>query len=177
MKFSSFFYFIVLCLSSTFVYGADTAHASSDSALPQLDFYWWPSQIFWLIVVGSLFYMLIKNKALPQIRDCIHDREQKIADNLEDARRFLDEAKMERAAFEERLNKATLEAKKIREQARKVATDSADARISELKDDIKLQQDRFKSDIERQKANALKEIELVSKALADDIYATAAGKK
>lgn len=53
--------------------------------MPQLDFYWYASQLFWLVVTFSVLYFGLSRKALPRLSETLQGRRERIADDLEAA--------------------------------------------------------------------------------------------
>lgn len=53
--------------------------------MPQLNFYWYASQIFWLCLTFGFLYVVLLKKALPRLNDILQGRRERIADDLEAA--------------------------------------------------------------------------------------------
>ena len=61
---------------------------AAEAGMPQLDPTYWFSQIFWLIIIFSVLYFSIAKFFIPKIKKNLDDRENKIKDDLEDAKNF-----------------------------------------------------------------------------------------
>ena len=59
---------------------------AAEAGMPQLDPVYWPSQIFWLIIIFLSVYFLIAKIFIPKIEDNIESREDKIRKDLEEAK-------------------------------------------------------------------------------------------
>ncbi|MEM7071542.1 MAG: hypothetical protein AAF403_07260, partial [Pseudomonadota bacterium] len=64
----------------------------ADSGLPQLNPSHFLSQIFWLAICFSIFYIVISRIALPRIGESLDQRANEINHNLERAKKLNDEA-------------------------------------------------------------------------------------
>lgn len=96
------------------------------SAMPQLDFSTYPSQIFWLVVSFAVLFILMWKVAIPRVGDVIEQREQKIRADLEKAEQLRDEIASAEESVEKALSEARAEAQEImRKAADKVAADHA----------------------------------------------------
>lgn len=103
---------------------SDAAEAAS-GGLPQFDFTWWSSQIFWLVVTFGLLYFILAKFILPRIGEGISERSDRIADDLDAASRMQKEAEQANIAYERMMADAKAKAHNIAETTRK----SVDAEI------------------------------------------------
>ena len=51
---------------------------AAEAGMPQLDPTYWPSQIFWLVLIFTCLYLILSNLFIPKIKDGINDREKKL---------------------------------------------------------------------------------------------------
>jgi F-type H+-transporting ATPase subunit b len=58
---------------------------AGESGMPQLDFATYPSQVFWLLIVLVLLYVMLSRYAIPRISSVLEERQDSIADDLEKA--------------------------------------------------------------------------------------------
>ena len=75
-------FFIVLIFSTLF----GGSLFAAEAGMPQLDPEYWPSQIFWLIIIFLSVYFLIAKIFIPKIEDNIESTEDKIRKDLEEAK-------------------------------------------------------------------------------------------
>jgi len=104
-----------------------TGHAmassgGSEPGLPQLDISTWPSQIFWLVVIFAIGYVLMAKVVTPKIGDVLEERRARLDDDLGKAREASADAAKIRAEYEASLEKARSDAADF---AREAAADSA----------------------------------------------------
>lgn len=117
--------------------------------MPQFDFVnnLWESQIFWLVVIFSVFFFLIHTLIAPRIQKILDSREQKLSADMRRAEELKDE--LERMLAE----KDTLLAK-----ARNEASNIYSKEMERVQKDIAKKQDEAQSKIDEQIATAEKKI-------------------
>ncbi len=69
----------------------NSAHAEIEG-LPQLDFTTYTPQLFWMVLVFALLYIVFSKKTLPDISTVIENRKNHIESNLESAEKLTAEA-------------------------------------------------------------------------------------
>jgi F-type H+-transporting ATPase subunit b len=120
--------------------------------MPQLDFSTYPSQLIWLAIIFFGLYMVLSKFALPRIGGIIEQRRDRIAADLDEAKRLKEESEKALATYEAELAEAKTRAHAIAQEARdKLGTETdrqradveaqisaqlaeADARITESRD-------------------------------------------
>ena len=136
-------YFIVLI--STLLMGENLIAA--EAGMPQLDPQYWASQIFWLIIIFLLIYLLIARIFIPKIKSNIDVREDKIRKDLEEAKLFKEDSEKKLKTYIDLINSAKNDAKKILSQSRQ-----------KLNEDIQIKKKEIQKEIEKEILNAEKEI-------------------
>ena len=81
--------------------------------MPQLDPTYYPTQLFWLVVVFSVLFVVLWKIALPRISRIREVRQSKIEADLEKAKAVKIEAESVLQAYEKLLAKASAEAQEI----------------------------------------------------------------
>ena len=116
--------------------GRALAAGTSEPGLPQLDISTWPSQIFWLIVIFGVGYVMMAKIVTPKIGTVLEDRRTRLDGDLGKAREASAEAAKIRADYEADLESARSDAAAF---ARKAAAEAAEKAASvEGKADKKL---------------------------------------
>lgn len=112
--------------------GADAASAP----FPPLDPWHFPSQIFWTLLLFGLTYIVLSRFILPKLGSTIETRQSTLADDLDDAQRFSDEADRAQKALEIRMAEARSKARETADAARaKIDADLA-AKTAKVDADI-----------------------------------------
>ena len=109
-------------LSAVSITAQAFAAGASQPGLPQLDISTWPSQIFWLVVIFGVGYLIMAKMVTPKIGNVLEERRARLDDNLGKAREASAEAAKIRADYEADLEKARGEAA---DYARNAATEAA----------------------------------------------------
>lgn len=105
----------------------EVAEAAGHGAggLPQFDPTWWPSQIFWSLVIFAVLYFVLSKLLLPKVSGAIEARNQKIAGDLADARRLKTEAEAQSAAAAAEMAEARARAHRTAAEAKAKAAAAA----------------------------------------------------
>ncbi len=86
--------------------------------MPQLDFSTFAPQIIWLAISFLALYLLMARVALPRIATVLEERRDRIADDLDEARRLKTETEEVILAYEAELAEARAKAHGIASEAR-----------------------------------------------------------
>jgi F-type H+-transporting ATPase subunit b len=118
--------------------GAHGAGAAAEASLPQFDFSFFASQVFWLVLVFAGLYVVLSRALLPRIGGAIAARDNKVRSDLDLAKTANDKAQEARAGFEKSLAGARADARAKADAVRKAAAEAraragaeADARLAE----------------------------------------------
>ena len=91
---------------------------SAEAGMPQLDPEYWPSQVFWLIIIFLTIYILISKIFIPKIKGSIDLREDKIRKDLEEAKTFKEQAELKLNEYNSLMETAKIDVKKIISKSR-----------------------------------------------------------
>ena len=108
------------------------AAAEGGDTLPQFDASKFASQLFWLTVSFVVFFLIMRNNALPKIEEALETRSRKIDDDLDKASAHREEAEAAMAAYEKALADAAEKAKAIHREVAQKFAESAAARRTAL---------------------------------------------
>ncbi len=155
----------IVKLTTKFAYSTE-----QNGGMPQLDPSSFNSQVFWLIIIFSLLFLLINFKFLPKITDIRRTREDLIKYNIDTA------------------NENNKKIVKINEEITQIierAKDESDGMIKECQQEnskifnielqkavelLKKQEKSILSDLKKKETNIKKDIFKYSKSLAESIY-------
>ena len=136
---------------------------SADSGMPQLNTEFWPSQVFWLILIFSILYLIIWKIFLPRITYSVENRKSRIVNDLDEAQKLKDNAEKKLKEYNEIIENAKKEAKKIFENNRK-----------KLEEDLEKKKHKLNSEIEKELAAIEKEIKDLKKSSLSNVSKIAA---
>ncbi len=97
------------------------AFAAESGGMPQLNPEFWVSQIFWLILIFGILYVILSRLILPKISKNLESRKSQILENIEAAEKQRKDSETKLKEYEEIINESKLEAKNIFNQSREKA--------------------------------------------------------
>ena len=124
----------------------------ADAGMPQLNPEFWGAQIFWLILIFSILYLIIWKIFLPRITYAIENRKSKIVNDLDEAQKLKENAEKKLGEYNRIIENSIEEAKKIISDGKKM-----------LDQDIEKKKKNFNIQIEKEIASVEKEIENLKK--------------
>jgi|TARA_B110000881_G_C18596653_1_gene531895 F-type H+-transporting ATPase subunit b len=150
---------------------------AAEAGMPQLDPKYWASQTFWLILIFSALYISISNFFLPKIKDSLNDRENKIKDDLDEAKNLKELADKKREEYLLIMENAKSEIVKIIVDS-KSKLDLDIQKKKEITDkEIETELRQAQKEIENLKQNSIKDIALISRELTSKIIEDISGDK
>ena len=114
----------------------------SEAGMPQLNPEFWTSQIFWLILVFSILYLVIWKVFLPKITYTIENRKSRVVNDLDEAQKLKENSEKKLKEYNQIIENSKKEAKKI-----------IDDGIKKLDRDIENKKQKFDTEIEKELAN------------------------
>jgi len=148
------------CLATFIFY--DKAFGS-EAGMPQLNPKYWVSQVFWLILTFSIFYLIIWKIFLPKITNSIENRKSKTVNDINEAQKLKENAEKKLKEYNLIIENSHKEAKNIIENGRK-----------KLEQDIKNKNKKFNGEIKKELISVEKEIQDLKKSSTEDVGKIAA---
>ncbi|MEM0899643.1 MAG: F0F1 ATP synthase subunit B [Pseudomonadota bacterium] len=164
--------FVTSALAAT----AETADAA-DGVFPPFDSSNFTSQIFWLVVTFGLLYWLMQKILVPRVSDILETRSDRIANDLDKANEFKEQADEAIAAYEQELATAKAKASEIGAKARDAAKSEADARQSKAEADLADKMVAAEQRISDVRAEAMKEVGSIASDATGSILEQLIGAK
>jgi len=135
----------------------------SEAGMPQLNPEFWAAQIFWLILIFSILYLVIWKIFLPKITYGIEKRKSRVVNDLDEAQKLKENAEKKLNEYNKIIENSKKEAKKIIEDSKK-----------KLDRDIKNKKQKFNGEIEEELKTVEKEIKDLKKSSISNINNIAA---
>ena len=85
----------------------------AEAGMPQLNPEFWTSQIFWLILVFSILYLVIWKVFLPKITYSIENRKSRVVNDLDEAQKLKENSEKKLKEYNQIIENSKKEAKKI----------------------------------------------------------------
>jgi len=130
----------------------------AEEGMPQLNPEFWASQIFWLILIFSILYIIIWKIFLPKIADIIENRKSRIIGDLNETQKLKENAEKKLNEYNKIIEDTKKEAKRIIEDNKK-----------KLENDIKSKKQKFNEEIEKELMSVEKEIKNLKKSSISSI--------
>ncbi len=165
-------YFIVLI--STLLMGENLIAA--EAGMPQLDPQYWASQVFWLIIIFLLIYLLIAKIFIPKIKSNIDVREDKIRKDLEEAKLFKEDSEKKLKTYIDLINSAKNDAKKILSQSRQKLNEDIQIKKKEIQKEIEKEILNAEKEIKKFKTDSVDKINVISEEIASNLIKNIIGE-
>ena len=130
----------------------------AEVGMPQLNPEFWLAQIFWLIFIFSVLYVLVWKLILPRITDSIENRKKHIINDLDEAQKLKNIAEKKLIEYKKIIENAKKEAKKIMLNNKK-----------KLESDIDKKRKQFESEIENELTTVEKQIKKFQQSSVNSI--------
>ena len=109
---------------------------AAEAGMPQLDPEFWASQAFWLILIFTILYVSISKFYLPKIKENLHNRENKIKEDLDSANKFKEQSEVKVKEYEAILEKAKKEVAKIHFESKNTLDKDINSKKVEIEKEI-----------------------------------------
>ena len=130
----------------------------AEGGMPQLNPDYWVSQIFWVILIFAMLYIILWRIILPKINKNLENRKSQILNDLDDAQELKNQSEKKISEYNMILSKARQDAKKILDRTRK-----------KINLDIENKNNQFNLEIDKEIENAEKEIKTLKLSSIKDI--------
>ncbi|MCP5074476.1 MAG: F0F1 ATP synthase subunit B' [Rhodobacteraceae bacterium] len=149
---------------------ADAAHGAEHyEGMPQLNFDWFPNQIFWLVVALLVIYFVMSRVALPRIANVLTERHGAIQSDLDKAEELKAKSVEAEEAYQAALVQARSEAQAIVGEARAEIQKELEAAITKADAEIAAKAVESETAIQEIRDNALVSIKEVANDTAAEI--------
>ena len=156
----------ILLVSPAFLGGNLVA---AEAGMPQLNPEFWASQAFWLVLVFVTIYILISKIFIPKIKNNIDARESKIRKDLEEAKTFREEAEKKNKTYNDLIEAAKLDVKKIISNSNRKLNDDIQAKKIKIQKDIEQEIIAAEKEIQKFKSSSFDKVNLVAEDIVSDL--------
>jgi len=116
--------------SETHVAATEAGH-EAEGGLPQFEMQWWAGQIFWLLLIFAVLYLLLSKVFLPRLRGVKDQRAATISTAVETARQVQAEAAGQAEIAKAEVEQARASSRATAAAAKARVTEAANARAAE----------------------------------------------
>ena len=130
----------------------------SEEGMPQLNPEFWTAQIFWLVLIFAILYLVTWKIFIPKITYIIENRKSRVANDIQEAQDLKEKAEKKLKEYNQIIENSKKEANKIFEDNKK-----------KLDLDIENKKNKFSKEIEEEIKTAEKEIKNLKKTSVESI--------
>jgi len=157
---------------------ATEAHAGAEHhTFPPFDPATFGSQLFWLVILFGLLYILMSRLALPRVGSILEERDKRISGDLAEAARMKEASDAAIAAHEQALAEARQNAHAIAQKARDAAKAEAAADRTRVEADLNGKLGAAEAEIAKVKAQALAGVDAIARDAVEAIVEALVGTR
>ena len=155
-----------MCIASVFYINEAFG---SDTGMPQLNPEFWAAQVFWLILIFSILYLVIWKIFLPKINYSIENRKSRIVNDLDEAQKLKESAEKKLKEYNEIINNSKKEAKKIIEESQKKLEKDIEIKKKKISEEIDEELKIVEKEIRDLKKSSISNIVKISSEISSEI--------
>ena len=165
---------------------ADAGHAAGtevphegghgEGMFPPFDASTYPSQILWLAITFGLFYLFLKKVIMPRLGGILDVRENRIAQDIEQANKMKGEADAAVAAYEQELAEARANANVIGQKARDDGKAEAETARKSIEASLEAKLAEAEARVAKVKDTAMQDVGSIAEETAAAIVSALGGK-
>ena len=148
---------------------------AAEAGMPQLDPEFWASQAFWLILIFTILYVSISKFYLPKIKENLHNRENKIKEDLDSANKFKEQSEVKVKEYEAILEKAKKEVAKIHFESKNTLDKDINSKKVEIEKEIEKEILKAQTEITELKKDSISSIQSISEKISSEIIKNISG--
>ena len=142
---------------------------AAEAGMPQLDPEYWPSQVFWLIIIFLTIYILISKIFIPKIKGSIDMREDKIRKDLEEAKTFREQAELKLKEYNNLMETAKIDVKKIISKSRQKLNEDMRIKREDAQKKIDAEILNAETEIKKFKVDSFNKVNLISQDIVSNL--------
>ncbi len=150
---------------------------SAEAGMPQLDPKYWASQAFWLTLVFTLLYLLISKIFIPKIKIGLDNRDNKIKDDLDEAKTFNDLSEEKLKEYEKIIEETKKQVKKIFLENKEKLVQDIKIKKKQIDKEIENEVSKVQSEILELKQDSINDISTISEEMVSEIIVAISGEK
>ena len=143
---------------------APAAHgeAAGGASFPPFDPWHFPSQLFWLAILFGILYLALSRFILPKLGGVIENREDTIADSLDEAARLNEQSKEAKQQQDLALAEARSKARDTADKAREKVEAEIAAETAKVDADLGERRAEAEARIQTLRTNAMSNVEQIA---------------
>ena len=150
---------------------------AAEAGMPQLDPKYWASQGFWLILIFVILYFSIAKFFIPKIKNNLDNRDNKIKEDLEEAKNLRDLSERKQKDYIKIIEDAKKDVLKILMDSKNKLNQDILSKKKKVEEEIELETERAQKEITKFKEQSINSINEVSENIASKIIEDISGDK
>ena len=150
---------------------------AAEEGMPQLDPQYWASQVFWLIVIFTALYLSISKLFVPKIKSGLDDRNDKIKNDLDEAKNLKEKSEQKQIEYEKIIEEAKKEVQKMIFESKNKLEADINLKNKAFDAEITKEIDSTQKEINTLKKESLNDILLISESITSQIIESISGEK
>ena len=151
--------------------------SGSEAGMPQLNPEYWYAQIFWLILIFSVLYLIVWKIFLPRISNNVENRRLRIINDLNEAQKLKENAEKKLEEYEKIIENSKKEAKKILQENQKKLKNELDKKKQKLDEEINKEVKIAENEILSLKKSSVNNINKIAIEVSSEILKQTVGKE
>ena len=149
----------------------------AEEGMPQLNPEYWYAQIFWLILIFSILYLIIWKVFLPRISNNIENRRLRIINDLNETEKLKQNAEKKLKEYEKIIENSKKEAKKILLESQKKLENDLDKKKQILDGEINKEIKTAENEIMSLKKSSINNINKIAIEISSELLKQTVGKE
>ena len=141
----------------------------SEAGMPQLNPEFWTSQIFWLILVFSILYLIIWKVFLPKITYSIENRKSRVVSDLDETQKLKENAEKKLKEYNQIIENSKKEAQKLIRDNKKKLNIDIETKKQKFTEEIENELMNVEQEIKELKKTSLLNINKIAKEITNDL--------
>ena len=155
---------------------SETNLLAAEAGMPQLDPTYWASQVFWLVLIFTTLYLILSNLFIPDIKNSIDNRENKIKDDLDEAQELKNSAEEKLKEYEQSIEDAKKDVQKIIFESKIKLNLEIQSKKKEFEKEIEIEIENAEKEIVNLKKDSLKNISTISEEITSKVIEQISGE-
>ena len=158
------------CLTLASAFGVSQKIAfGAEEGMPQLNPEFWAAQIFWLVLIFSILYLVILKVFLPRITDNIESRKLRVINDLNETEKLKESAEKKLIEYNKIIENSKSEAKKIIDENKKKLDLDIQNKKHKFSDEIEKELFEAENEIKDLKKTSIKDINKIASVISEEI--------
>ena len=167
-----------ICIVIVLAYYANyTVLFAAEAGMPQLDPKYWVSQGFWLVLVFIGLYLAMANFFIPKIKNNLNNRDNKIKNDLDEAKKFKDESEKKQKEYDETIETAKKQVQKILSENKNRLNTEIQKKKKTAEIEIEMEIEKAEKEINTLKKDSVIHVAKISEELASKVIEEISGDK